>query len=77
MRQMAVDNDAEVWVGVLALQGAFREHLACLRKLPGVHAVEVRTKEQLASVDGLVIPGGALAARSSRPGGRRYACARH
>jgi len=55
-----VDNDAEVWVGVLALQGAFREHLACLRKLPGVHAVEVRTKEQLASVDGLIIPGGAV-----------------
>ncbi len=59
-RQMAVDNEAEVWVGVLALQGAFREHLACLRRLPGVHAVEVRTKEQLASVDGLIIPGGAV-----------------
>lgn len=47
-------------IGVLALQGAFREHLACLRKLPGVRAVEVRTKEQLASVDGLIIPGGEL-----------------
>ena len=53
---------AEVCIGVLALQGAFREHLACLRKLPHVHAVEVRTKEQLAGVDGLIIPGGALAA---------------
>ena len=51
---------AEVCIGVLALQGAFREHLACLRKLPRVRAVEVRTKEQLAGVDGLIIPGGVL-----------------
>ena len=56
---MAADGNT-VCIGVLALQGAFREHLACLRKLPGVHAVEVRTKVQLASVDGLIIPGGEL-----------------
>ena len=54
-----VDEPGEVCIGVLALQGAFREHLACLRKLPRVQAVEVRTKEQLAGVDGLIIPGGA------------------
>lgn len=44
-------------IGVLALQGSFREHLTALRRLPGVVAVEVRTKEQLSSVDGLIIPG--------------------
>lgn len=44
-------------VGVLALQGDFREHLAVLRAL-GVDAVAVRRPSELASVDGLIIPGG-------------------
>ena len=44
-------------VGVLALQGDVREHLHILESL-GVEAVEVKTPEQLASVDALVIPGG-------------------
>ena len=44
-------------VGVLALQGDVREHLAALRAL-GVEAVEVRTPAQLERVDGLVLPGG-------------------
>jgi pyridoxal 5'-phosphate synthase pdxT subunit len=44
-------------IGVLALQGNFREHLAMLRRL-GVGAVEVRKPEQLEGLDGLVIPGG-------------------
>jgi 5'-phosphate synthase pdxT subunit len=42
---------------VLALQGAFREHVAALRKL-GADAVEVRLPEELEGLDGLVIPGG-------------------
>lgn len=44
-------------VGVLALQGDFREHLAVLTEL-GAEAVPVRRPEELASLDGLVIPGG-------------------
>lgn len=44
-------------VGVLALQGAFIEHIKVLNQL-GVEAVEVRLPEQLADVDGLIIPGG-------------------
>src|SRR5438552_13959091 len=44
-------------IGVLALQGAFREHIEALRKL-GVEAVEVRLPEQLEGLDGLIIPGG-------------------
>ncbi len=44
-------------IGVLALQGNFREHLAMLRRL-GVDGVEVRLPEQLDGLDGLVIPGG-------------------
>jgi len=44
-------------IGVLALQGAFREHAAALRKL-GADVVEVRLTEELDGLDGLVIPGG-------------------
>ena len=44
-------------VGVLALQGDFREHLAVLNDL-GADAVPVKRPEELASVAGLVIPGG-------------------
>jgi 5'-phosphate synthase pdxT subunit len=42
---------------VLALQGAFLEHAAMLRGL-GADVVEVRRPQQLAEVDGLVMPGG-------------------
>jgi 5'-phosphate synthase pdxT subunit len=44
-------------IGVLALQGAFIEHIKILREL-GVEAVEVRLPEELADLDGLIIPGG-------------------
>lgn len=44
-------------VGVLALQGAFAAHARCLRAL-GAEAREVRTPEDLAAVDALVLPGG-------------------
>jgi pyridoxal 5'-phosphate synthase pdxT subunit len=44
-------------VGVLAVQGNFREHLAVLRRL-GVDAVEVRKPEELEGLDGLIVPGG-------------------
>eukprot|EP00775_Hariotina_reticulata_P014334 gene14334-60_t len=47
-----------VKVGVLALQGSFREHMALLAKIGGVEVLEVRTTEELAGVDGLIIPGG-------------------
>ena len=44
-------------IGVLALQGAFIEHIKILRSL-GVEAVEVRLPEDLNGLDGLIIPGG-------------------
>ena len=44
-------------IGVLAVQGNFREHAAMLRRL-GAEPVEVRLPEQLVGLDGLVIPGG-------------------
>jgi 5'-phosphate synthase pdxT subunit len=44
-------------VGVLALQGDFEAHQKALERA-GADAVQVRTAEQLAGVDGLVIPGG-------------------
>ncbi|MCY4092263.1 MAG: pyridoxal 5'-phosphate synthase glutaminase subunit PdxT [Caldilineaceae bacterium] len=48
---------SEAHIGVLALQGAFREHINMLAQL-GVNAVEVRLAEQLDGLDGLIIPGG-------------------
>ena len=44
-------------IGVLAIQGAFREHRKCLDKL-GVETREVRSKEDLKGIQGLIIPGG-------------------
>ncbi len=44
-------------LGVLALQGDFREHIAALVKL-GETALEIRTVEQLEQVAALIIPGG-------------------
>ncbi len=44
-------------IGVLALQGAFIEHIKTLQHL-GVEAVEVRLPEDLEGLDGLIIPGG-------------------
>ena len=44
-------------IGVLALQGDFREHLAVLTGL-GADARPVRRPEEIAALDGLVIPGG-------------------
>ncbi len=44
-------------IGVLALQGAFREHVRVLRAA-GAEVVEVRLPGQLEGLDGLVIPGG-------------------
>jgi len=44
-------------IGVLAVQGAFAEHLATLGSI-GVEGVEVRLPADLAGVSGLILPGG-------------------
>jgi 5'-phosphate synthase pdxT subunit len=44
-------------IGVLALQGAFVEHILMLQRL-GVQAVEVRLPHELNHLEGLIIPGG-------------------
>ena len=54
---MLCDGRHAPTIGVLALQGAFREHARVLRRL-GAEVVEVRLPEQLDGLDGLVIPGG-------------------
>ena len=51
-------SKTHIRIGVLALQGAFREHMAHFTKLPGVTAIEVKKKVDLEDLDGLVIPGG-------------------
>lgn len=44
-------------IGVLALQGDFSEHIAILRHI-GAETAEIRLPDQLADLDGLIIPGG-------------------
>ncbi|MBC7344132.1 MAG: pyridoxal 5'-phosphate synthase glutaminase subunit PdxT [Clostridia bacterium] len=44
-------------IGILALQGAFREHRLCIERC-GVRATEIRRPHELAAVQGLIIPGG-------------------
>lgn len=56
---MTDTNHAErpVRIGVLAVQGAFAEHVALLREI-GVEAVPVRLPEDLDGLAGLILPGG-------------------
>ena len=44
-------------IGVLALQGAFAEHIAILERLK-IEVIPVRLPQQLEGLDGLIIPGG-------------------
>jgi 5'-phosphate synthase pdxT subunit len=50
-------TDRRPTIGVLALQGDVREHVALLESA-GARAVPVRRSSELAAVDGLVLPGG-------------------
>lgn len=52
-----VTPTGDLLVGVLALQGAFREHAAAMRRL-GVAVREVRQLRDMAGIDALIIPGG-------------------
>lgn len=68
----------EITVGVLALQGAFYEHLQLLKKAVEVldssdqwQFIQVRTTEELSRCDALIIPGGestAIALVAARSG---------
>ncbi|MBC7460202.1 MAG: pyridoxal 5'-phosphate synthase glutaminase subunit PdxT [Thermoleophilia bacterium] len=49
--------DRPIHIGVLAMQGAFAEHVAAFEQI-GVRASEVRTEAELRDVDAIVIPGG-------------------
>ncbi|WP_434797302.1 pyridoxal 5'-phosphate synthase glutaminase subunit PdxT [Terrisporobacter vanillatitrophus] len=44
-------------IGVLAMQGAYEEHISILKSL-NVDTIEIRNKEDLKNIDGLIIPGG-------------------
>ena len=44
-------------IGILALQGAFREHAQALERL-GAKPVEIRQRKHLAGLDALILPGG-------------------
>ncbi|KAL7490557.1 hypothetical protein ACHAWT_000130 [Skeletonema menzelii] len=52
-------NNNTITIGVLALQGAFEEHQQCLEAIsPNIRTVQIRTPDQLESIDGIVFPGG-------------------
>ncbi|KAG0240732.1 pyridoxine [Mortierella sp. GBAus27b] len=57
---MVQDKESkQITVGVLALQGAFHEHIILLNTLPQVlKAIPVRNAQEIAQVDALIIPGG-------------------
>jgi 5'-phosphate synthase pdxT subunit len=67
----STDPEMSITVGVLALQGAFNEHVQLLRQAAQILATkdkdivqrdwtfkEVRTEEELSSCDALILPGG-------------------
>lgn len=49
---------ADKKIGVLALQGSVREHLDCLARTEGAEGFPVRTREELARAEALILPGG-------------------
>jgi pyridoxal 5'-phosphate synthase pdxT subunit len=49
--------ESRLRIGVVAVQGNFREHAAVLQRL-GAEAVEVRKPEELDGLDGVIVPGG-------------------
>lgn len=56
---MASTNMNSITIGVLALQGAFEEHQKSLESIsPNIRTIQIRTPDQLESVDGIVFPGG-------------------
>lgn len=44
-------------IGVLDIQGSVEEHMAMLKKI-GIQSIGVKTKKDLAKINGLIIPGG-------------------
>lgn len=52
-----VENQKKPRIGVLAIQGDFDAHASALRDA-GAEAVLIRKPEELATIDGLIIPGG-------------------
>jgi 5'-phosphate synthase pdxT subunit len=54
---MSKDSSKNIVIGVLALQGAFSEHINQLLKL-NIQAIQVKTEKDLSLCDGLILPGG-------------------
>ena len=57
LEQISLSIYTDLMVGILALQGAFEEHIEMIQAL-GAQTVEVRKPEELTNLDGLIIPGG-------------------
>lgn len=57
MNDVSTYNAKKIRVGVLAIQGSVEEHRTSLKRL-GADSIAVKTKEDLAKVHGIIIPGG-------------------
>ncbi|KAL7542275.1 hypothetical protein ACHAXR_011831 [Thalassiosira sp. AJA248-18] len=56
---MPDSNPPTITIGVLALQGAFEEHQRSIESIsPQISTVQIRTPDQLSSIDGIILPGG-------------------
>eukprot|EP00956_Cyclotella_meneghiniana_P017647 scaffold28932_cov72-Cyclotella_meneghiniana.AAC.6 len=54
-------NTQPITIGVLALQGAFEEHQRSIESITSANLIrttQIRTPEQLANIDGIILPGG-------------------
>lgn len=58
-------------IGILAIQGAFREHGRALNKL-GVETLEIRSSQELDGIEGLIIPGGESTAIGKQLENKRF-----
>lgn len=52
-------SSPSVTIGVLALQGAFEEHQRSIEAIsPQIKTIQVKTADQFANIDGIILPGG-------------------
>lgn len=58
LKKQKLDESAVIVIGVLALQGAYREHCNALKRLGGCEVREVREPRDLEGLDGIILPGG-------------------
>lgn len=64
MENCLVQSMEPLKIGVVAMQGNFKEHINMMNKIPNVHAIEIRKASDLEDLNGIIIPGGESTAMS-------------